>query len=197
MLPTTPKGSWCVTRIPKRGLTCYSVPVFLLASTGLKLAFALIFLIAALQKMAFYKIVKLHYPFWLLSTPSTHLPFVRIFKKKEGTSTTLGWSALHFACQNTALFLGWHDPSYSLSTLNWKPWGSERYILVLLFWTRFWFETKLLGSTNGTVTVAAFHWSFLHARKIEIVLPPVSIWYMATSCSTWLLQELWSLKASG
>ena len=40
---------------PKRGLTCYSVPVFLLASTGLKLAFALIFLIAAFQKMAFTK----------------------------------------------------------------------------------------------------------------------------------------------
>ena len=113
----------------KRELMGYSTPVFLLASTGLKLAFALIFLIAAFQKkkkMAFSKIVKLHYLFWLLSTPSTLLPFVRIFKKKEGTSTTLGWSALHFACQNTALFLGWHGPPYSLSTLNWGPWGSKR-----------------------------------------------------------------------
>ena len=147
--------------------------------------------------MAFYKIVKLHYPFWLLSTPSTHLPFVRIFKKKEGTSTTLGWSALHFACQNITLFLGWHDPSYSLSTLNWGPWDGKSCTHFYLSKSGHDLEQNFWEVPMELLLWLPFIDRFLHARKIEIVLPLVSIWYMATSCSTWLLQELWSLKASG
>ena len=58
---------------PKRGLTCYSVPVFLLASTGLKLAFALIFLIAAFKK-------------WLLQNSQATLSVLTTFHSFNSSS---------------------------------------------------------------------------------------------------------------